>query len=164
MEQTNSTGKVIELLNDNADTKDNMTFGGIDFNDCIINDRYNRNFLTFTDNVNTGKGIRYLKGSIVVNNPNGAKTSIGSISEVINLQITENKSMPPQVNITSPLLLQKKEVGDNTPISLKAIAYDFYPCWSSTSKIKNSYQNQKRLPMLRVRADGFAARLSPTSV
>jgi len=123
MEQTNSSGNVIELLTENANTKDNMTFGGIDFNDCIINDRYNRNFLTFTDNVNTGKGIRDLKGSIVVNNPNGAKTSVGAVSQDISLQITENKSNPPQVNITSPLLLQKKEAGDSTTITLKAICY-----------------------------------------
>jgi len=122
MEQTNSIGKIIGLSTANTASKNAMTYGGIDFNDCTINDKYNRNFISFSDNAGTGKGIRDIKGNVVVNNPFGAKSDFGTLAQDMNLQITENKTNPPVLNITSPLLLQKYMAGD--PVNIKVTASD----------------------------------------
>ena len=88
------------------------TFGGIAFNDCIVNYDQNTPFLRFTDNANNGLGIRDLSGKINVNNPYGATIDIGSVKENITLSYSANLTKPPQVSISSPVHLAKVREGD----------------------------------------------------
>lgn len=111
IEQTTSAGSVVELATENVALKDVMTFGGLEFNNCIINDRYDRNFISFVDDIATGKGVRNVKGTFTVNNAFGAKYNMGLISQGIDIQVTENLSAPPVVVISQPAKYQQLETG-----------------------------------------------------
>lgn len=123
-EQTKANGKLIELETSEATLKNNITFGGIDFNDCIANDRFDRNAITFADNNGSGKGIRDINGKILVNNPYGGRASWGAVSQNIGLTITQNKSTPPDVSISSPSFLQRFESGQSYKFSANAFDTD----------------------------------------
>ena len=124
IEQTQSEGSVITLSTNNAKIKDLITYGGIEFNDCIVNDRYDRNFLDFADNSGTGKGIRDLKGTLTVNNSYGAKYSLGSVTQNIAFKIIANKSNPPTINISQPAKYQSIETGANLTVTSTAFDSD----------------------------------------
>ena len=124
LEQTDSKGSVISLGTSDVEIKNEMTFGGIELNDCTVNDKYNRNFMTFEDNSNTTRGIRDVKGSIIVNNPFGANYTLGAVAQNITLRVIENKSTPPSINITQPIVLQKIEQGKNFTVSATAADID----------------------------------------
>lgn len=112
-EQTKANGKLIELETSDVALKDNITFGGIAFNNCIANDRYDRNTITFADNNGSGKGIRDIQGKLLVNNPFGARANWGSVTQNIGLAIIQNKSTAPDVSISAPTFLQKFEIGQS---------------------------------------------------
>ena len=121
-EQTNLNGNVISLETNEPTIKNEMTFGGIDFNDCIVNYKADKNFISFVDNSLTGKGIRDIKGSVTVNNPISAKYDWGSVAQNINLAVTHNKTTAPSVNFTQPTILQKIMKGNT--LSVNALASD----------------------------------------
>lgn len=73
------------------EVKDNMIFGSIDFNNCIVNDHYGRPFITFKDWPDIGKGVRDIQGNIAVYNPFGAELLLGEKTENGNsLQISKD--------------------------------------------------------------------------
>jgi len=119
-EQKDPKGKVISLSVDMRDVKDKMTFGGIDFNNCIVNDNYDRPFITFTDHVGTGKGIRDIQGKIKINNPFGAKMILGDQIQNIGLQVSPVLSRAPEVRIIEPSLLRIYRSGDKYRFSAEA--------------------------------------------
>lgn len=121
-EQTNLNGNVISLETNEPTIKNEMTFGGIDFNDCIVNYKADKNFISFVDNSLTGKGIRDINGSVTVNNPISAKYDWGSVAQNINLAVTHNKTTAPSVNFTQPTILQKIMKGNT--LSVNALASD----------------------------------------
>ena len=119
-EQTNKDGKVITFTIDLQEVKDNMTFGGVDFNNCIVNDRYDRPFITFKDWDNTGKGVTDIHGDIAVHNPFGADMYLGEKTENIGLNVKSVRTLPPEVNILEPELLQIFKTGDKYKFSANA--------------------------------------------
>ena len=121
-EQTNLNGNVISLETNEPTIKNEMTFGGIDFNDCIVNYKADKNFISFVDNSLTGKGIRDINGSVTVNNPISAKYDWGSVAQNVNLAVTHNKTTAPSVNFTQPTVLQKIMKGNT--LSVNALASD----------------------------------------
>jgi hypothetical protein len=120
IDQFNSGGSVISLETTESSLRDAMTYGGLEFNNCIVNDKYNRNFMTFDDRSATGKGIRDVKGTFTVNNPFGAKYELGTVKQNINVQVKENKSTPPIINISSPLKYSRIEKGSNLTVTSPA--------------------------------------------
>lgn len=117
IEQTNSRGSLISLSTSNADIKNVITYGGLEFNNCIVNDRYDRNFMSFADNSGTGRGIRDVQATLTVNNPFGAKYALGATTQNVNIKITENKSIPPTVSISQPAKYQKIQKGTNLTVA-----------------------------------------------
>jgi len=111
-EQTNKEGKVITFTIDLKEVKDNMTFGGIDFNNCIVNDRYERPFITFKDWPDTGKGVRDIQGNIAVHNPFGAEMLLGEKTENIGLKVKAVHTLPPEIKILEPDLLRTFKTGE----------------------------------------------------
>ena len=112
-EQTNSAGNVMSLSTKNSDLQSVMTFGGIELNDCTFNFNANKDFISFADNIGTGKGIRDINGTVTVNNPFGATYNFGSITQNVNLAVTQNITTAPIVNINQPTILQKINTDDN---------------------------------------------------
>lgn len=119
-EQLNSNGKVIEMSTDKTDIKANMTFGGIGFTNCWVNDRNNRDALTFTDEAATGKGISDISGSIQINNTQGGKINLGSIKNNVSLSVVENKNNYPNISFQSPKSLDIIEGGASFKFSINS--------------------------------------------
>jgi len=119
-EQTDKDGKVITFTVDLKEVKDNMTFGGVDFNNCIINDCYDRPFLNFTDWPKTDKGVNDIQGRITVNNPYGAKMTIGEPTDNIGLKVKSILTTAPEIIITEPSLLMVYKTGDRYRFSAEA--------------------------------------------
>ncbi len=120
IEQTNSAGSVISFSTTDANIKNVITYGGLEFNNCVVNDRYDRNFMSFADNGGTGRGIRDVQATLTVNNPFGAKYTLGAATQNVNIQITENKSNPPTVSISQPAKYQKIQKGTNLTVTSTA--------------------------------------------
>ena len=120
IEQTNPRGSLITLSTDMNTLQNLMTFGGINFNDCTINHNSNTNFMNFTDNSNTGKGIRDVNGTMTVNNPFGAKYNLGNIQQNVNLAITQNVTNATTISISQPSVLAKTVHGNNLVVSALA--------------------------------------------
>lgn len=123
-EQTNQEGRVISLSAYGKELRENMTFGGIDFNNCIVNDHYRRPFMTFSDIIGTGKGIRDIQGNITVNNPLGAKMSLGDTVQNIGLTVSSVLSTAPEIKILEPSLLQTYKTGNSFRFSVQALDPD----------------------------------------
>jgi hypothetical protein len=119
-EQTHKDGTVISLSAYGKELKGNMTFGGIEFNNCIINDHYSRPFMTFSDMITTGNGIRDIQGNIIVNDPFGAKMALGNTVQNIGLKVLPVLSAAPEIKILAPSLLQTYKTGDSFRFSAQA--------------------------------------------
>jgi hypothetical protein len=87
--------------------------GGVVYDHVTINDTVNRAFLAASLDPGPAQtlGVRDLSGDITVNNPLGARFSLGTVTANINLTVVEHRVTAPTLTLTAPAMLAEAAAG-----------------------------------------------------